>query len=159
GVITAAGRGASPSQLTDAFGALNRMIDAWSLQRLMVYTIQPTRYSLAVSKPSYTIGPGGDFNTPSRPVRIDDANYVFPSGLLGQIKLLSQAQWADKALPVIASTVPTELYYDNAYPLGKIYLWGYPTAGGQLELYTWQVLTQFAAQTDTVVLAPGYAEA
>jgi hypothetical protein len=160
GVLTAAGRTAAPSQLADAFASLNRMIDAWTIQRLLIYTIRADRYRLSPSQISYTIGPGANFGAP-RPVRITAANIV----LLGStetrvpLRLLSDRDWAAKRLQVIPTTVPTELYNDGSFPVSTLFLWGYPTAANDLELFTWSQLTPFATPTDPVVLAPGYEDA
>jgi hypothetical protein len=160
GVLTAAGRGASSSQLADAFASLNRMIDAWTIQRLLIYTIRADRYNLSPSQITYTIGPGGNFDA-TRPVRITAANIV----LLGStetrvpLRLLTDRDWAAKRLQVVPTTVPTELYNDGAFPVSTLFLWGYPTAANDLELFTWSQLTPFGAATDPVVLAPGYEDA
>ncbi len=164
GVLTAAGRLApvNGSQMTDAFQTLNRMLDAWTTQRLLIWTIRVDRYTLTPSQVTYTIGPSGaDFTAP-RPVRISDASIVTTGGgseIHLPLRLLTDHQWAAKRLRVMPTTIPTELYYDGAYPNATLYLWGYPTAGNDLELFTWQQLTQFVLQTDTVLFPPGYLDA
>jgi hypothetical protein len=161
GVVTAAGRTASPSQMADAFQSLNRMIDAWRMERLLIYTVRIDRFTLAPSQTSYTIGPGGDFDAP-RPTRITAANIVLTIGgsqVHTRLRILTDRDWAAKSLREIPTTIPTELYSDGAFPLSTLYLWGYPTAANDLELFTWQQLDQFAAQTDAVSVPPAYEDA
>lgn len=161
GVLTAAGRTASASQMADAFGALNRMVESWTNQRLLIYTIGAARYTLTPSQPSYTIGPGADFDAP-RPVRITAANLVLTgSGNEVHIPLaiLTDRQWAAKRLPVLPSTLPTQLYNDGAYPVSTLYLWPNPTEANDLELYTWSRLMAFGGQSDPVAFPPGYEDA
>lgn len=160
GIVTGPGRGASNSQRADAFQALNRMLDSWSQQRLMIYSIQISRYPMVPSQPSYTIGSGGDFDT-QRPVKITQASVILtgPSEVHIPLQLLTHTQWAMKRLREIPTTVPTELYNDEAHPLARLYLWGYPTAGNDLELFTWQPMTQYATQDSPVSMVPAYLEA
>jgi hypothetical protein len=157
GVVTAAGRGPSLSQKTDAFAALNRMLDSWTQQRLLIYAQQTERYTLEPSQTSYTIGPGGDFDT-ARPVKITAAS-ILTGGTHSPLEILTAADWASKSLREVPTTIPTELYCDYANPIATLYLYGYPTAGGELELWTWQILDQFTSQASDVSLPPGYLEA
>ncbi len=154
------GRGAGPAELVDALGVLNRMLDAWSTERLNVYTIRPDVYNLIAGQQTYTIGPGGDFNAP-RPVRIEEAN-LRPALNPDQrvpLEVKSGLDWSRQNLPPVTSTMPGTLYYDAQAPLGNIRLWPVPLYADQLELFTWQQLGQFNAVSDTVALPPGYADA
>jgi hypothetical protein len=159
-VVTGPQRQASASEMADAFQALNRMLDSWSTQELLIWTVRIDRYTLDPPQTSYTIGPGADFNA-QRPERIEAANIVLAgmSEVHVPLRILSDKEWAEKRLRVIPTSIPTQLYYDNNYPIAKIYLWGYPTAGNDLELFTWQIIPQFATQVDAVQLPPGYLDA
>ena len=159
-VVTGAQRGATEEQMDDAFQSLNRMLDAWNNQRLTIYTTRIDRYTLTPSRTSYTIGPEptADFNA-ARPHRITAANIVTNTGgseVHLPLRVLTDMQWSAKVLREVPTTIPTELYNDGAYPVSRLYLWGYPTAGNDLELFTWSLLTPFAAQDDTVQLPPEY---
>jgi len=160
GVVTAAGRGPSVSQKADAFASLNRMVDAWYQQRLMIYSIKMSRYTMFPSQTSYTIGPSGDFDA-EWPVEIKAASIILrgPTEVHCVLKLLTHAEWAAKSVREIPTTVPTELYNDGAYPLSRLYLWGYPVGGNDLELSTWETVNQFASQDSEVSLVPAYLEA
>lgn len=160
GVITAAGRGPSVSQKADAFAALNRMVDSWFQQRLMIYTILLSRYTMVPSQTSYTIGPGGDFEA-KWPVEIKSAAIILrgPTEVYMPLKLLTHAEWAAKSVRNIPTTVPTELYNDGAYPLSRLYLWGYPVGGNDIELSIWETVNQFPSQDADVSLVPAYLEA
>lgn len=160
GVVTGAQRGATEEQMEDAFQSLNRMLDAWNNQRLNIYTTRIDRYTLTPSKTSYTIGPDvrADFNAP-RPHKITNANIVTTTGgseVHLPLRIITDQQWAWKRLREIPTTIPTELYDDGAFPVSRLYLWGYPTVANDLELFTWSLLTQYAAQDDTVQLPPAY---
>ncbi len=62
----------------------------------------------------------------------------------------------------IPNAIPLEMWYDAGFsPTGTatINLWPGPLASYQLELYTWQQLTQFADTTTAYGFPPGYASA
>ena len=161
GVLGAAGRGASPSQLADAFASLNRMMDSWTIQNLLIYTIRSDRYTLTPSQVSYTIGPvGADFTAP-RPVEITQANIVLAGSpaVHCPLKLIDDQEWASISVREIPTTLPLKLYNDGAYPNSRLYFWPYPTAANDLELFTSSQLTRFAKQTDDVSFPPGYEDA
>ena len=160
GVVTGPQRSASASEYMDAFQSLNRMLDSWSTQELTIWTVSIDRYPLDPPQTSYTIGIGADFDAP-RPMRIEDANIVLVGAqeVHVPLRILTDRQWAAKRLREIPTSIPTEMYYDNDYPIAKIYLWGYPVAGNDLELFTWQMIPQFATMTDAVQLPPGYLDA
>ena len=50
-------------EMNDALQALNMMIDEWSARRLMSTALTRLSFPLAGNQQSYTIGPGGNFNT------------------------------------------------------------------------------------------------
>ena len=48
---------------------LNRMLQLWNTEELMIYTVNRTTQNLISGKQEYTYGIGGDFNV-ARPVKI-----------------------------------------------------------------------------------------
>jgi hypothetical protein len=156
------GRDAGPSKIADAMFALNRMIDLWNIDPLAIFTPSAQIYTLTPSKQVYTIGPAGaDFTAP-RPERIEWANLLLNSltpGLRKRIHIATMQEWAAIKLQGVHSPIPTELWYEPAYPLANIHLWPYPDQANGLELYSWQAISEFATADDAVVLPPGYAEA
>jgi hypothetical protein len=55
--------------------------------------------------------------------------------------------------------VPLKLYYDQAVPTGKVYLWPTPNASSTIDLWLYSALSQFADLTTSVDIAPGYLRA
>lgn len=162
GVLTAAGRTASPSQMEDAFECLNRLIDTWRTQQYLVFRVESQRWTLSPSQTSYTIGPGADFDIAQRPIEITDANIVLTgtgTEVHCPLRLLDDHEWAWRRVREIPTTIPTEMYYNHEYPIARIFLWGYPTMGNDLELFYWNQLQQFTSQGDPVTWPPGYEEA
>lgn len=168
GIITGPQRGMSASELADGMAALNSLIDEWGTDRLNIYTVSVAQYNLVVNQQVYTIGidPDGvliaDFPV-ERPIEIQNANII--TQISGSqptripLILLNDDGWSQIAVQSTGSTIPQQLYDDYDYPLSKLYLWPYPTAAAQLELYTWQLLSQFTDASQTFKMPPGYRRA
>lgn len=157
----AAGETPTAAEAQDCLTRLNRMIASWNTERLSIFTIKISAYTLVPNQQVYTIGPGGDFDD-DRPQSIEEANIILNTvspSTRQPLALLNDLQWSLIRVQNVPNTIPQALYNDGAYPLSNLYLWGYPTGNLQLELYTWQQLSQFTALTQTVSFPPGYEEA
>ena len=160
------GRTANPEQLNDALLALNGLLDSLNIQHDAIFSINNDRYHLTPSKRSYSIGidPLGvktaDFQVPV-PIRIDQARLVLTapaSPVYLPLTLATAEQWASITVRDVPTTVPQVMYCDYDYPIANLWFWGYPTAGNDVELWTWQPLGRFTAITDSVVMLPSYVE-
>lgn len=156
GVITQ-GETPSSSEASDALAALNAMLDNWSTERLNVFFIQNFTGSVSNGTNSYNIATGATWNTP-RPVRIEAANIIL-SNLTHPIEIISPADWAAIKEKGASASVPLKLYYDQAVPTGKVYLWPTPNASSTIDLWLYSALSQFADLTTSVDIAPGYLRA
>jgi hypothetical protein len=154
--------GAAPSTVmsNDGFTKLNDLLASWSTERLMVYAIADNTYDLVNGTNNYTIGSGGTFNA-LRPISIVAANIVTPSlSLYYPLKLITTMEWNAIRDRSATSTVPTLLYNDANFPLSTLWLWPTPNSSStQLELFTWQQLTQFITLIDNFSFPPGYERA
>jgi hypothetical protein len=92
-----------------------------------------------------------------RPIAIESANMVEPTGHRHQLELLSSRQWAQKPSRLTVDIVAWQLYCDFQYPLANVYPWPAPSQlNCEIELFTWQQLSQFLSITQTFDLPPGY---
>jgi hypothetical protein len=152
-------------ELADALFSLNQMLDSWSAERLLIYSIQRTLLTLPVnSSGSWQIGPGAaDFPNVARPMKIEQAGLILPEVNVSPIeiplRILTQQEWANVRVKYVPTPVPTAIYCDYGAPFATIYTYPLLNTGGAMALYAWQPLTAFAALTDTVQLPPGYSEA
>jgi hypothetical protein len=152
------GRTAGTSELNAAFNCLNEMIDEWGAERLMVFTTVRQTFSLTGGTQTYTIGPGGTFNV-TRPTRIETAN-IITSGFRLPMELVTADEYSQKILETtLTGQAPRILYDDYATPLSTLYVWPVPSGSPTLEIFTWQVFTQFATLTDNVAFPAGYLKA
>jgi hypothetical protein len=148
--------------------ALNALMDSLSNSLSNIFTITPLRFLLTANKEAYTLGPGGDWDTP-RPMRIETANVMlYPAiggdGSIGQtsstqffgLKLANYSQFAQQPLRFVGSTWPTMLYDDCAYPLRTVRLWPVPQNAFAIELWMWAPLSTYTDLTADLNLPKGY---
>ncbi len=111
----------------------------------------------------YTYGPGGvwDTGTAARPPIIQTANLLLTQASTPPVRIplpvISTQMFAAIPTPSLTNPLPTELYYNDAVPVGLVYLWPIPTqAVNQIELFVPIVTADFPDYDTTLVLAPGY---
>lgn len=144
-----------------ALRVLNRMLDAWSTEDLMVYTEERNVYALTIGQQDYTIGVGGNFNV-ARPVQVTRCSAI----LSGQtpvveipIPILLTQDWQGVAVKTTTGSFPTSVYITGDYPLQKLSMWPIPSIACSIAIYSWGQLLAFSAITDTVQFPKGYADA
>lgn len=140
----------------DALQALNDLIETLNLEHLTnPKGVTQVDVTTTPGQAVHTIGTGGDFDT-SRPVVIDKAYLTLNSGDC-PIEILDDDHWA--AIPVKNMTgIPTSLYYEPAFPLGKVHLHPKPAEAYSLALWCWDSLPTYtmAQLNSTLTLPPGY---
>lgn len=141
-------------QADDGLQMLNDMLDSMSTDRTSIFTITQETFSLINGQNSYTIGVGGDFNT-TRPIKIDNL-VVNVNSISFPVREIDAQDYANIANKALTSGIPQYFYYDQAFPLGRIYLYGAPTTGVTITTGKWAQLTQFADLTTQYTFPPGY---
>lgn len=152
----AQGQTANSDDLSLAFRVINRKLDSLSAEKLSMVGLFRGAFPLT-GQPSYTYGPGMVWNTGSRPIKIKSASVLASNGAEKSCRLPTADQWA--AIPDKSRTgiYAEDLFYDNGYPTGRIYVTPMPS-GGTAVLWTFEAIPLLPAQTGPVDLAPGYTE-
>jgi hypothetical protein len=159
--VLATGENPSAQEQTDVLGALNMMIDSFSLERLFIPAILRESFSLVAGQQTYQMGSGApDFNT-VRPQKITNALVqaygVNPVAEL-PMRIINKDEYASIIVKSIQSTIPICLYNDNAYPYCNLSIWPVSSVVTPMILYSQKQLSDFAAATSAVSLPPGYLE-
>ena len=158
------GQVVSPAQGQDGLRRLNAMISSWSIHRLAIPFISREVFNVVANQSTYTIGPGGDFDT------------IRPVGLTGAALLLNASSPpveipneiltddAYEAIPIkdLTNTLWTKVYYNAEYQggLASIFLWPTPTTSdNDLVLYRGDLVQGFTNMTTSQSFPPGYFEA
>ena len=144
-------------EAADGLYDLNSMLDAWGIEKLMVYQVQQSSYSWAASAGSKTIGSGGDFDT-TRPTRIEPAgNFFRTSGSLDYpLAVYPREQYDRIVQKTTGGSIPEFLFYDDGFPTRTLYAYPIPSETLTLYLNTWKPLQSFSGLTTTISLPPGY---
>lgn len=143
------GQSVSDDSIDDAVRALNDLVDSWQLERLMVYTVAGTTYTIPAAGKSFTFGPGGTMGT-TAPVRVESAAWETGGMFPQPISILTAQEFVQQR---------AGLHFDGRYPLQTMWI-NPPAFGGEtLTLYAWEKLTSFADADTTYNLPPGYAQA
>lgn len=145
------------SEYADALYALRGMLDAWSVDSMLVYQVTREQFTLTTTNP-VTIGPGGTLNT-TRPVRLLEAYFAATgTGVDFPIEIVEAEDYAAVRLKSLQTAYPTYLYCDYGVPLANIYL--YPvTTGGTLTLWSEKELPEYLLTSTPLTLPPGYRRA
>lgn len=146
--VLGAGSVLTNKEAQNALEGMNDMIASWSTQGALIYTEEKETFTLT-SALSYTIGSGGDINT-TTPKKITSA-YVTYAGCDYPLQIIDSKEYsciADKD----CVGVPTQLYFNGDYPLGKIYVWPIQS-GATVTIFSEKPLTEFT-DLDTVFAMP-----
>jgi hypothetical protein len=147
--------------LNIALYSLNHMIDSWSNNRLMIYSIKQFEFPLT-GQQTYTLGPGGDWDVP-RPMKIETAYARLQPGSPQQLDIAMQPltvqQYASIAVKKTPSTFPFAYYDNNNYPLRDITLFPIPSGPANIVLWLREPLIDLDDIDAEVMYPPGYERA
>lgn len=157
--VLAAGEVPTADEATDSFRALNQLLDQWAAERLMVYALTRTTWTIASGTQSYDVGTGQTVNV-ARPTSIDRVAYtdsaVSPVAETPLDKLTWDA-WAAISQKSLTSDAPTAFWFSPVFPYGSIKLWPVPTSSTLTGvLYAPQQVSEFASLDTAISLPPGY---
>lgn len=156
--VLAAGEDPSYDDSNDALEHLNSLLDQWEAQRLKIYTITRTTWTIVASTGTYTAGTGG--NITSRPAYIQNAAFIDTSQTVQteqRMPILTEWAWQNLRQKTLTSNYPQVLYYNPTFPLGSITLWPIPTSSTLTGVIYWpQPVGQIAALTTTINVPSGY---
>ena len=154
---------ANPGEALDAVAArdalyvLNDLIEGLNLEHLTNPTgVSRVDVTCVSGQAVHTIGTGGNFNT-SRPVVIDKA-FVIVGGVEYEVEAIEADRWSEISDKTFRG-IPTTLYYEPEFPLGKVHLYPVPDQAYGLALWCWDSLPTYtmANLSQQLVLPPGYA--
>lgn len=156
-----AGETLSAGDAVVILGKIKRLLNNWNADRRAVYATAFNTYTLTPNLSPHTIGPTGTFVVTQRPVSLDGVNLILsgstPTNL--QIRVRDAQWWLAQTIPSIATTVPTDVYYQPDWPNGKLYFWPVPTTAYQVQLMTRVLLNDIPDLDTAFSLPPGYHDA
>ncbi len=140
------GQGQSPTtnDINRAWARLQWMLQQWERKRFLVYHLVNLSH-ISTGAISYTVGPGGDFDTgvgSVRPGKLESAfsrqlqqpgigsqGQVFPNNVDCFLVILQSREDYDKIILKSLQAGPGEgIFLDSAWPLANVYVWPVPQA-------------------------------
>jgi hypothetical protein len=158
-LIEAVESGETPTtdEQTDALAVLNQLLESWSIQGLAVYRREFSPYVTVASQASYVIGAGEEWDG-ARPTAINDA-YVTINGYDYGLRVLNDSEYAEEPSKTLESSIPESIYYDPAYPDGRVYVVPVPDAALTITLVHDEAFTALSSVSTVLLLPPGYERA
>jgi hypothetical protein len=161
--ITAQGEKSNYEDSAWGLQKLQRELDQMNAREEIIFSHAFTLFTLIGNHGPHTIGPGGDFNIPTRPVKIPSATFVL-GGSSGNpvdspIKMKDADWWAANPVKSLLSSITTHLYYDPASPLGNLNFWPICTVANPVRLEMWNSLAQALSLNSVLGFPQGYWDA
>lgn len=159
--VLAASETATAEDASTALTRLNRYLDRLATERLSIYTVTRSTWTITSGTGAYNVASGQTVNI-ARPVHVENVKYqdtnTTPDSEYPLTKLTEQAYQAI-TFKAQTSEFPEAWYYNPTYPTAVLTLWPAPTST-KLEgvIYAWTAVAQLAALTTSVALPPGYEE-
>lgn len=157
GGVLAEGEEPSNELMEDTRMAFNVLLDAWSAERLSVFTTQDQTFTWPANTASRTLGPSGQL-VGLRPIAIEDSSYFHDTtaGLDFPIEIIDEAAYNSIALKTVTGTYPRYMLVGTEVPNAIIYLFPVPTIALEFHFISVQELTQIPDLFTNIILPPGY---
>lgn len=149
-------------------------MDAWSAERLMIYTVPYTTVdqnqvtlTLTASKQKYVLGNANgteDFKMP-RPPRIERVSVLYSASQSTPVEvpleMADDVKWQSIANKTTTSLLPQVCYVEPTTDGTdyNLYFWPVPTQANPIVLYPWAALNQFPSLQTKLFFPPAYSEA
>lgn len=157
-MIYGPGHEITPEDSKKVLSKLTRLLDKWNAIERAVWGVQFQSFAITPSHQPHTIGPlTANWVTAMRPQEICGATLLIGS-VRTPVNVRSAEWWQAKSLQTQTSSIVSDLYYENDWPNGNVFLWPVSQSGYVLEIMSRVVLAQVAA-TDVVSFPPGYLDA
>lgn len=154
-----AGESLSSADANDALSVVNDLLESLSTSEAYVYGSVENIFTFTPNQYQYTIGAGGDFNTP-RPLRVTSGFTRITTGSMGldyPIDVtMSEARYTEIRIKGLPAPWPIACWYNPTYPLGTLYFYQAPSEAGQLHLFTDTILSDLPTLNTVVSLPQGY---
>ena len=138
------GQTASAEDVNNSFTRMQWMIQQWQRKRYLVFHLVNITVTSTGQTTPYTIGPGQQFVIGTRPDRLESGCFFrqlvqsSPNQVDYPLELLESFEDYNRIALKALSTFPSYVFYDPAYPVGKLYFWPIP----QANLYLMNVLVK-----------------
>lgn len=159
--VLGVGQRALAEDINDAFLDLNDMVAQWQRKRWLVWHLTDNAL-ISTGAQSYTVGPGGQFPFTVRPDRLEAAFFrqliqSTPNQVDYPLDILEARESYNEIALKQLSSFPMYIFYDPAYPIGRVYPWPIPQASiYEIHITVKELLSSFVTLTQAIILPPEY---
>ena len=165
--VAAAEQPLTADQAESALDALNTLLDAWSVERLLTWTRPRYVLPLVADKGAYTWGLVVGETTPAdisqvAPVRLEMAllNIGGSPAHEWPIRILTQQEWEEDVwFKDLASSYVEAVYLERQVPYAMLHVYPVPSQVFTLVVLPWQAHSPYAAWDSVLEWPNGYARA
>lgn len=157
----APGEAPTAAEAVDGLASLNRMIDSWSNEDLLIYAITRDEFTLTPNQQRYTYGTGGNFNA-TRPMEIQEVRLrvdISTPSIEYPVRILTLEEWAAIYQKDMTSTIPYAIFAEGTYPLDAINVYPVPSTAYKLVFFTLKPISNIDTLDTVLSLPKGYEEA
>ena len=157
--VLGVGQAPQSQDIADGLRRLNMMLAQWNRKRFLVFHL------LDISCPctgaqTYTVGPGGDFNTP-RPDKLEAAylrqTYIAsPNNTDWPLKIIQSYEDYSRICVKYQGNIAYGVFYDAAFPTGILRPWPLPSNLYEIHLIVKAQLASFTELNQDYNLPPEY---
>ena len=159
--VILSGQTPSNDQSNDALNTLNDILGNWSHEGLLVPTHTLTSFSVIAGQVAYTMGVGGNWVTPSLPLKIKGAVSSLAGFQKGMAVVKMEEYQALLSDPIAeTAALPVTMGIDNAAPLRNVRLHPTPNSSATLiEVSYWTALASVGLTDNVSFPLPAFQEA
>lgn len=133
---------------------LNDLLDSMNTNSAYLWGYQDN-VATTTGQAYITIGSGGDLNV-TRPVEVGDVINQRINGVDYPLKKLTRNEYEVIALKSLTTPLASYWYYDEGFPLGKLFIYPVPAAGAELHIPLLTQITEFASLDADYTFPQGY---
>jgi len=155
------GQGLTPSgvDINNAFTRLKDILDQWQRLRWLIWHLVPTDIPMT-GQTFYTVGPGQQFDV-ARPDRLEAARIIqnnppVPNDVGWPLHIVQSMEDYNNIRLQHLGSLPRYVFYDAAWPIGKIFFWPIPNFSYTGRIITKQQFTALDNLSDVLDFPPEY---
>ena len=161
--VGAAGEPIEPEDMMTGLYCFNDFVDTLKSYNLTIWRTKRATFPMTGSTASYTIGPGGTWDT-QRPTGIFKAGFLSAASptLETPVHVYSDEEWVFISLKTMTNTMTWGIWYDKTMTLGRGTIYVYPILNvtGTIVLYLKEALEEVAEDEtgleEIIYVPPGY---
>ena len=146
---------------------LQALIDQWQARKPFAFAETFEAFTLTPGTITYQIGPGlsaPDFAVTVRPARLEQDGAALI--LNNQTPPVDQPMnvrnadwWNNQRVKTLTTNVPTDVYYEQTFPNGRLHFWPVPDYAYGVRLRLWSMLSQITSFNQQFIAPPAYLSA